>query len=115
MKSIRLSVLLGLLAVPVAAQDLSGAEIAGTIAGKTVQGGMVETGAYTEFYDADGTIRGAGYTGRWSVQGDTMCFEYDGAAAGCFGIRMEGEVLNWIVDGEVTGTGTIVEGNPNGF
>jgi hypothetical protein len=115
MKAFRLALVLAALGGPVLAQDLSGAEITATIAGKTVQGDMLDSGAYSEFYDADGTIRGEGYTGLWTVEGDTMCFAYDGESAGCFGIRMEGETVAWIVDGEITGTGTVIDGNPNGF
>ena len=57
------------LALPAFAQDLAtGDAIKAAIADKTVQGSMVESGAYTEFYAADGTILGDGYTGTWTVE-----------------------------------------------
>ncbi|OYW56622.1 MAG: hypothetical protein B7Z31_10250 [Rhodobacterales bacterium 12-65-15] len=97
------------------AQDLAtGAEIAATLTGNTVQGSMLESGAYTEFYAADGTIKGADYTGTWTVEGDTMCFSY-GDAPDCWNVRIKGEAVTWVQDDEDGGTGTIVKGNPNNF
>jgi hypothetical protein len=105
------------LAVPCAAQaqDLAaGADITAAIAGNTVQGSMSASGAYTEFYAADGTIRGQGYTGTWTVEGDAMCFDY-GQGKDCWGVRIDGEAVTWVQDGADGGTGTIVAGNPNNF
>jgi hypothetical protein len=104
-------------AVPFAAQaqDLAaGADITAAIAGNTVQGSMSASGAYTEFYAADGTIRGQGYTGTWTVEGDTMCFDY-GQGKDCWGVRIDGEAVTWVQNGADGGTGTIVAGNPNNF
>ena len=103
------------LSLPAFAQDLAtGDAITAAIADKTVQGSMIESGAYTEFYAADGTIRGDGYTGTWTVEGDTMCFDY-GEGANCWGVRINGDQVAWIKDGAEDGTGTLVEGNPNNF
>ena len=45
------------LALPAFAQDLAtGDAITAAIADKTVQGSMVDSGAYTEFYAADGSF-----------------------------------------------------------
>jgi hypothetical protein len=93
----------GLLPVAAMAQDLAtGAEISAAITGNTVQGSMSASGAYTEFYAADGAIKANGYTGTWTVEGDAMCFDY-GEGKDCWGVRIDG------------GTGTIVAGNPNNF
>jgi hypothetical protein len=106
---------LALAPVVAGAQDLaSDADITAAIAGNTVQGSMSASGAYTEFYAADGTIRGSGYTGTWSVEGDTMCFDY-GEGKDCWGVRIDGEAVTWVQDGVDGGTGTIVAGNPNNF
>jgi hypothetical protein len=105
------------LAVPLAAQaqDLAtGAAITAAISGNTVQGSMTASGAYTEFYAADGTIRGQGYTGTWTVEGDAMCFDY-GEGKDCWNVRIDGEAVTWVQDGADGGTGTIVAGNPNNF
>lgn len=105
------------IAVPCAvqAQDLAaGADITAAIADNTVQGSMSASGAYTEFYAADGTIRGQGYAGTWTVEGDTMCFDY-GQGKDCWGVRIDGETVTWVQDGVDGGTGTIVAGNPNNF
>ena len=92
----------------------TGAEISAAISGKTVQGSMAEAGVYTEFYAADGTIKGKDYTGKWTVEGDTMCFSYDDAPD-CWNMRLKGDAVTWVQDGKDGGTGTIVAGNPNGF
>jgi hypothetical protein len=113
---IRLSVLaLVALTAPAFAETLAtGAEITAAISGNTVQGSMTASGAYTEFYAADGAIKGQGYTGTWTVEGDTMCFDY-GEGKDCWGVRIDGEAVTWVQDGADGGTGTIVAGNPNSF
>lgn len=103
------------LSAPAFAETLAtGAEITAAISGNTVQGSMTASGAYTEFYAADGAIKGDGYTGIWSVEGDTMCFDY-GEGKDCWGVRIDGEAVTWVQDGADGGTGTIVPGNPNNF
>lgn len=97
-----------------APETLDGAAITALVAGKTVEGSMLATGPYAEFYAADGTIRGDGYTAAWSVDGDTMCFDY-GEGPGCWSVGQAGDEVLWIEDGEVVGTGRVVEGNPNAF
>lgn len=103
------------LAAPAFAQDLAtGDAIKAAIADNTVQGSMVESGAYTEFYAADGTIRGDGYTGTWTVENDEMCFNY-GEGASCWSARLDGETVTWVKDGKDDGTGTLIAGNVNNF
>jgi hypothetical protein len=75
---------------------------------------MVESGAYTEFYAADGTIKGDGYTGTWTVEGDQMCFNY-GEGASCWSARLSGETVTWVKDGKDDGTGTLIAGNVNNY
>jgi hypothetical protein len=97
-----------------AAELATGEQIRAAIAGNTVQGSMVESGAYTEFYAADGTIRGKDYTGTWTIEGDSMCFAY-GEAPSCWGVRIAGDQVTWVKDGADDGTGTIVAGNVNNY
>jgi hypothetical protein len=105
-----------LLAAPAAAQDLAtGDAIKAAISGNTVQGSMTSSGAYTEFYEASGTIKGSGYTGAWTVEGDTMCFKYGEDPATCWNVRIAGDQVTWINGGVEEGTGTILPGNPNNF
>lgn len=114
---LRRTVLAALLALPfpALAQDLAtGEAIKAAISGKTVQGSMVDTGTYTEFYAEDGTIRGSGYTGKWTVQDNAMCFDY-GEGADCWGVKISGDSVTWVKDGADVGTGTLVAGNPNNF
>lgn len=94
-------------------QDLAtGDAIRAAIAGNTVQGSMATAGAYTEFYAADGAIRGKDYVGVWTIDDDRMCFAY-GEAPTCFGAQIAGDQVTWV--GEESGTGTILPGNPNGL
>jgi hypothetical protein len=93
----------------------SGDQIAAAISGNTVQGSMIASGAYTEFYGADGAIRGKDYSGKWRVNGDTMCFQYGQDPEACWQVRLDGDQVTWVKGGKDDGTGTIVKGNPNNF
>jgi hypothetical protein len=112
----RFVIIAALLATPAFAQDLAtGDQIRAAVAGNTVMGSMAASGAYTEYYAADGTIRSADYAGRWTIDGDTMCFAYGDDPATCWGVQLSGDQVSWIVNGTVEGSGTIVAGNPNGW
>ena len=107
-----------LLAVSVnalAGTGATGDQISAAISGNTVQGSMIASGAYTEFYGADGVIKGKDYTGRWRVNGDTMCFQYGQDPEACRQVKIDGDQVTWVKDGKNDGTGTIVKGNPNNF
>lgn len=115
MKYFALLPVMALLAAPAVAQDLTGEDgIMAAIAGNTVEGGMSDGAAYSEFYGTDGAIKADGYTGTWSVVADEMCFDY-GEGATCFGLQIDGTQVTWFLDGAQAGTGTVVEGNPNGY
>lgn len=88
--------------------------IRATIIGNTVQGGMSDGTAYTEFYAIDGTIKGKDYTGLWTLDGDRMCFAY-GEAPTCFGVVIAGDQVTWVGETGPAGTGTVVAGNPNNY
>jgi hypothetical protein len=105
-----------LLCTPAFAQDLAtGDQIRAAVAGNTVVGSMAASGAYTEYYAADGAIRSADYAGRWTIEGDTMCFTYGEDPATCWGVQLSGDQVSWVVNGTVEGSGAIVAGNPNGW
>ena len=122
-KAFLLSAALSALVLPLAASAgdaLSGDQIRSLLSGNTVQGSMEATGVYTEFYAADGTIKGKdstgkGYAGAWTIDGDNMCFQYGSDPAACWQVAKEGDQIQWMSDGKVDGTGTIVMGNPNNF
>jgi hypothetical protein len=101
--------------VALAADLATGKEIMAAVTGNTIEGGMTETGAYSEFYAADGTIKADGYTGIWAIQGNTMCFSYDGEPLDCIGVKIKGDMVSWIEDGKESGTGKILKGNPYKF
>lgn len=105
-----------LLAAPAFAEDLAtGDAIKMAVSGNTIQGNMTSSGRYTEFYAADGTIKGEGYTAAWSIEGDKMCFTYEGAAPDCWAVRIKGDQVVWVKDGVDGGDGTILAGNVNNF
>lgn len=115
MKNLYLAALLALTPLAVAAETLAtGDQIKAAIAGNTVQGSMLEAGAYTEFYQADGVIKGKDYTGKWTVTDNQMCFDY-GSGESCWSVRLAGDAATWIKDGVDDGKGTILAGNPNKF
>jgi len=94
---------------------LAGDQIQQQIGGNTVQGSMADGSRYTEFYAADGTIRGNGYTGSWRVNDNQMCFKYGEDSENCWSVEINGDQVHWIVDGKKDGSGTLVIGNPNGY
>jgi hypothetical protein len=99
---------------PALAQDIATADvIRSTVIGNTVQGSMADGAAYTEFYAPDGVIKGADYTGTWTLDGDKMCFAY-GEAPTCYAVSIKGDQVTWLDDAMASaGTGTLLPGNPN--
>lgn len=93
----------------------TGAEIRQAVSGHTVEGSMHGTGRYTEFYAADGNVRAKGYRARWSVEGDSMCWVYEGEPKDCWQVSLKSDQIKWIKGGKVLGGGTRVRGNPNRF
>jgi hypothetical protein len=93
----------------------TGNQIHAAISDSTVQGNMDASGPYAEYYAPDGTIKGKDYTGQWSVEGDAMCFAYEGTPKTCWNVELNGDQVRWIKNGASQGTGTIVKGNANGF
>ena len=113
---IRIAALALCLATPALADTAAtGDQIRAAVAGNTVQGSMTTSGAYTEFYAADGAIKGKDYAGTWTIQGDTMCFAYGTDPATCFGVRIASDQVTWIGATGDEGTGTILPGNPNNW
>jgi hypothetical protein len=98
-----------------AADQLSGEQIRAAVSGNTVQGTMEDSGAYAEFYQPDGLIKGDGYTGMWGIEGDAMCFQYGDDPKACWQVVKDGDMIQWLKDGKIEGTGTVAPGNPNNF
>jgi len=96
-------------------QLASGGQLRKALSGNTVHGSMDSSGRYAEFYARDGTVRGADYQAKWSIEGDSMCWVYDGQPKDCWRAAVQGKQVKWIKDGKAQGTGTIVKGNVNGF
>jgi len=96
------------------AQELSAQDIAAAVGDRTYQGSMTAD-AFAEYYAADGVIRGDGYTGQWRAMDDALCFQYDEAEESCWDVVINGPAMTLYKDGEVDGSGMLVDGNPNGF
>lgn len=100
----------------VSAQSLaSGDTIRAAIAGNTVRGAMEASGGFEEYYDPNGTIKGSDYAGEWAINGNRMCFVYDGNPPSCWSMRVEGRTITWVGATGQEGTGTILPGNPRGY
>jgi hypothetical protein len=70
-------------------------------------------------YNPDGTIHGSSadgaYQGKWHIDGDTLCLEYD-EPLGCRKIALDGDKVTYITEeGEIDGSGTLIKGNPNHY
>ena len=104
-----------IMAMPAAAELAKGDAITAAISGNTVQGNMDSSGPYAEHYGADGVVHGKDYKAAWSVEGDAMCWVYEGTPKDCWGVEIAGDQVKWVKDGKSQGTGTILPGNPNKF
>lgn len=93
----------------------NGAQIRTAIAGNTVEGSMIPSGRYTEFYAKNGVVKSKEYQAKWTIEGDSMCWLYEGQPKDCWRAAIAGTSVKWVKDGKVLGTGTIVKGNPNSF
>lgn len=110
-----LPVLALLAAAPALAQSGPSAdEIAEAIRDKTYQGSMTAD-AFAEYYAADGTVRGKGYTGKWRAGDGELCLAYGDAAEECWDVTINGPAMTLMQGGEVDGSGMLVDGNPLDF
>jgi len=91
----------------------SGTQIRQAVSGNTVEGSMDASGRYTEFYAADGSVRAKDYKARWTIEGNSMCWLYEGQPKDCWQAALKGGQIKWIRGGKVLGTGAVLKGNPN--
>jgi len=96
------------------ADTLAAAAIAAAVSDRTYQGSMTDN-AFAEYYAADGSIRGKDYAGKWRTEDDTMCFQYGDSEEKCWRVIINGAALTLVKDGQVDGSGMLVEGNPHQF
>ena len=104
------------IAIAIAGSALSGGQIKTMMSDVTVEGKMNDGSSYSEFYQGDGGIKGKDYTGRWTVEGDSMCFVYSTAPQKmCYQIGENANGIDWMQNGKVEGTGSVVKGNVRGY
>ncbi len=105
-----------LLAAPLAEAASANADaIRAAVVGNTIQGNMMLTGEYSEYYAADGSIHSKDYEGKWRIRDNDMCFKYGEEPSTCYQVEIDGDKVTWLKDGQADGTGTIVPGNPNKY
>ena len=97
-----------------AGQMATDAEIVSAVSGKSLQGSMLKN-TFAEYYAPDGTIKGKGYSGKWRVANNAMCFQYGDKPEGCWELELNGPSMILFKDGKVDGNGILVEGNPHNF
>ncbi len=102
-------------------KPVEAAELTALLANRTYSG-EYNGAPYSEYYDANGTLRGkdvAGATsGTWKVQGDKVCFTYTTDATpttGCYTANLDGNTVLWFKDGVYNDSTTFVIGNPNNY
>lgn len=104
------------LAMPAHAESVASDDaLRAALAGNTVQGSMLATGGYAEYYAPDGTIHAADYTGTWAIRGGKICFAYGDDPASCWAAVISGSHVVWISEAGEEGSGTITAGNPSGW
>ncbi len=91
----------------------SGAQLRQAVSGNTITGSMDAGGRYTEYYAADGSVRAKGYTARWSIEGNSMCWRYEGQPKDCWQATLKGAEIKWLKDGKAQGSGSVLKGNPD--
>ncbi|MDA0250019.1 MAG: hypothetical protein O2892_00890 [Actinomycetota bacterium] len=100
---------------------VSAADLPAIVANRTYRGSS-DGMPYSEYYAADGSLRGISdgeaYSGSWKVVEDKLCFTYPTADASeieCYAVFKKGDSLTWIdSNGRVVQT-SYVEGNPDGL
>lgn len=99
------------------AELLMGSEIRALLAGNTVTGATASRGTFADFYGPDGTVKGRGYVGRWTVENNALCLKLgtDDASKSCWQLGRKGNEIEWLSGGKTAGTGTVTAGNPNGY
>jgi hypothetical protein len=107
---------LGAAGVATAGAPLSGDKIKAILSDTTVEGTMSDGSTYSEFYQADGTIKGKDYKGQWTIEADAMCLVYGtDPKKTCFQVGQNAKGIDWLKDGKVDGTGTVSKGNINKY
>jgi len=97
-----------------AAEVVTADQINQAVSDHTYQGSMTDV-SFAEYYQADGNIKGKGYTGKWRVEENTMCFQYGDNPEKCWQVELNGPAMTLYKDGKVDGSGMLVSGNPNEF
>ncbi len=102
--------------VALAGDGVSAEEITAAVSDSTYQGSMTKSdSAFAEYYQPDGTIAGKGYSGKWRVEDNTMCFQYGDNPENCWEIELNGSAMTLVKEGKADGSGMLIEGNPHDF
>jgi len=106
----------GLTPAPGINKHLTGEEIYHYIIGNSLSGTTVANNVYCEYFNPNGTIKGLDtlfYTGRWSIDGNLLCFDYPGPDDdGCQSMHLAGSRVSAYENGRTfTGTAALQTGD----
>lgn len=118
----RLALALGLALLPMAlrADEAPAVKAEGASAWQALVGNTIvaksKTGAYTEFFEADGTVRHVDADGKskgkWALQGDKVCFDYaDEDDHTCVTVQVTGSTGTFVDEDSARDTFDILPGN----
>ena len=127
-RSILLGAITGLstlaaVALPASASELlSGPQILERVAGNTLEGRRLDTGAFIEYYSLEGQVLAQNYEKAWHVEGDKLCFQHASFRSGerdlgdCYRLSLVGDELQWLdPDGKFDGHAQVLPGNTFGY
>ncbi len=97
------------------ARMASSTELSEAIVGNTLQGALQGEAQFSEYYTVDGDVRGDGYVGTWSVEGDHLCHQIMPNPKSCWQLEITGSDVKIFKDGKHRGGATILSGNPLGL
>lgn len=99
-----------------ALEALGGDRIKAIVGGATIEGSMNDGTRYSTYYAPDGTLRGADYAGKWTVEDDTLCLAYDDVEGeACFQVGGNEQGIMLMRDGKVAGQGAVTKGNVRAY
>jgi hypothetical protein len=97
---------------------LTGLAAWGALVGNTVVG-KIEDKDFTDYYVPDGTVKsmmeGQVATGKWSLEGDKICFVYPDEPRECYTIEVVGDAARFQDKSGASIRGQILKGNAKNF
>jgi hypothetical protein len=103
---------------PTTPGKLTGMAAWNALVGNTVVG-KLEGKDFADYYLADGTVKSMvgseTITGRWSLEGDKICFAYPGEPKECYAMEVSGDVAVFTDRDGMSVKGQVQKGNAKNF